>query len=152
MSKQGKPGNKSGLPRDLPREEPPPELGNLLNAAAREQDRLNPDKVWIRALEEQVERSSRLLDEASRLMQEMMKNFRDLNNERAVAQNLLKKIRQKNRALLEREKVRVDPDGLRDIAERTRMKNGKLNYSAIGRELGIVYHTAKKWCRDSKIR
>jgi hypothetical protein len=32
-----------------------------------------------------------------------------------------------------------------------RFKNGAINYSKLGREIGTTHHTAKKWCIDLQL-
>jgi hypothetical protein len=43
-------------------------------------------------------------------------------------------------------------DELSEIAEKTRKKNGKLNYSKIGVAFGCSSPTAKDWCKQYGIR
>jgi hypothetical protein len=60
---------------------------------------------------------------------------------------LIKKLR-----TIRQEKVAPDLARLMEVAEACRKKNGKLNYSEIGRRMNVSYHTAQEWCRKSRIR
>ena len=46
----------------------------------------------------------------------------------------------------------ITQNQLYDIIEKTRKKNGKANYSAIGREIGCTNHTAKTRCRHFNLQ
>jgi hypothetical protein len=43
-------------------------------------------------------------------------------------------------------------DDLWNLADSKRFKNGTINYSNLARELGVTYHTAKKWCQEYDIK
>jgi len=45
------------------------------------------------------------------------------------------------------EKRSPPPDELQKVADSSRKKNNKLNYSAIGRKFNVSNHTAKRWCQ-----
>jgi hypothetical protein len=76
---------------------------------------------------------------------------RPVNNQLAVAQQLIKNLRKKIQKI-RLEKGQPDSSQLIEVAEATRKNNGKLNYSEIGRQLGVSYHTAQGWCRKAKIK
>ncbi|MBI5021891.1 MAG: hypothetical protein HZB59_10690 [Ignavibacteriales bacterium] len=55
----------------------------------------------------------------------------------------MKKVRNKNKPPLEE---------LRSLADNCRFKNGKINYSEMGKQLGYSNHTVRKWCDSDNIK
>lgn len=72
--------------------------------------------------------------------------YEGVNNELRIAHktilDLKKKIKFKNG---------ITSSQLEKIANSTRKKNGTLNYSAIGKHLGVSHHTAKQYCIENHI-
>ncbi|MCB9207566.1 MAG: hypothetical protein H6611_09725 [Ignavibacteriales bacterium] len=87
-------------------------------------------------------------------------NYRQVNNELSIAQNKIKKLLEQKRAQNVKEVTIVTLEKLipniKNIIIRTseecRMKNTKLNYSKIGKKLGVSHHTAKKWCAKYNVK
>jgi hypothetical protein len=61
-----------------------------------------------------------------------------------------------NKVLDQRKKLRYaqipSEQDVKIKVELHRMKNGKINYSKVGREYGVSHHTAKKWCERYRIK
>ncbi len=85
---------------------------------------------------------------------------RNLNNEISIAHNKLKNRanrgkKEKNSSIRYTDLIREKTfeNELRRIADTTRKKNGKLNYSKIASIIdgNICHHTIKKWCENFKI-
>ncbi len=98
-------------------------------------------------------------EQLKKLMEDIETSYKYVNAELGIAHSKLK-IRankgkkEKNSSIrytdLLREKTFENE--LRRIADNTRKKNGKLNYSKIASKIGnISNHTMKKWCRNYKI-
>lgn len=68
-----------------------------------------------------------------------------LNNQLNVATEKIKALTKKGRM------KEISPILLQQIADKTRKRNGKLNYLKIGKELGISYKTAQVRCKEFKI-
>jgi hypothetical protein len=79
------------------------------------------------------------LEPVKEKIQEQERSLTIQKNElRATTNKLL--IYKKRRDMMSR----FSPDYLKEVIERHRKKNGTINYSAVGRELGINHETAKK--------
>ena len=69
---------------------------------------------------------------------------RELENSHVIIRRLKKK--------LTVAKYGITQSQLYDIIEETRKKSGKVNYSAIGRELGVTNHTAETRCKHFNLK
>lgn len=75
-------------------------------------------------------------------------NYSNFNNELTTAHNLL--IRQRNR--IKTLEQGITKSELEKIIDKScRKKNGKINYSALGKILGYSHHTAQKRCKFFEI-
>jgi hypothetical protein len=77
-------------------------------------------------------------------------NYRNVNNELTSAQYIAKRLRAKTNSM-KLQTVELS-NKLQGIAEETRKKNGKLNYRAIGRKLGLYHETVKRYCEKYRIK
>jgi hypothetical protein len=71
-------------------------------------------------------------------------HYQDTNRQLSLANHKIKELRQKLKA---REIDNYSKQQVFDFADQTRLKNGKINNSALGKKLGITYHTAAKICK-----
>ena len=65
----------------------------------------------------------------------------------ANLQNKVIELKRKNRF----RKLTLSDEGLRNIVDKNRKKNGTINYSKLGIELGVKHPTAKSWCKNRGI-
>ena len=82
------------------------------------------------------------------------KNDEQPDHELSTAHNIIVKQRKQIRTLkLSTSLARgeLSDKDIEQIAEKTRFKNGKLNYTALGKSLGITRQTAKKMIIDRKL-
>jgi hypothetical protein len=79
-------------------------------------------------------------------LEESKKQNSEINRELANAHSLIKK--QKRKLKL----PDISVKDLREIVDSCRKKNGKINYSKIGRQLGVTHHTAKRYCEQHRIK
>lgn len=70
-------------------------------------------------------------------------------HELAASHRKVKQLQERNRALQNRTRgSRPSKEDLRDLIDTCRLRNGKANFSAVGRELGVTGDTAKKWIKN----
>jgi len=79
-------------------------------------------------------------------LEEWKKQNSELNRELTSAHTLIKK--QKRKLKL----PDISEKELREIVDSCRMKNKKINYSEVGRRLGVTHHTAKRYCEQYRIK
>jgi len=71
-----------------------------------------------------------------------------INNQLRVAQQMVKHLKKRLRY-----GAKPGKDELCENADKCRKKNGKINYSKLGKDfLGTSHHTAKKWCDEYGIK
>ncbi len=73
------------------------------------------------------------------------------NREQEIAYNKIKDLSKQKRTLIDSAK-RPEKEKLMQLADKTRKKNGKINFSAIAKQLGRTNHTIKNWCKDAGIK
>jgi hypothetical protein len=81
---------------------------------------------------------------------EIVREYESLNRVNENAHNKIKGLMKNKRNDWQPIKLELMKK-LKDTAEMNRKKNGKLNFSKIGKTFGITHHTAKKWCDQNKI-
>jgi hypothetical protein len=82
--------------------------------------------------------------------EEIISKYDALNNEQNVANRKIIVLRKEKRKLMDGQN-RPSGSELQEVADRTRKKNGSLNFSKIGNELGVSHHTAKNYCKELNI-
>lgn len=90
--------------------------------------------IFNKDLKELKKRTPRLEGEA-----------KSLNNELTNAHNLIKRIQDKIRSREKHKNIPLKSE-LTRLANQARFKNNKINFSALGRELGRNNKTTKEWC------
>ena len=71
---------------------------------------------------------------------------RSVHHELAAAHGAIKKL--KNRIATRF----ITREQLLTLADHCRKKNGTINYTKLGKELGVTYHTAQEWCFKERVR
>lgn len=76
-------------------------------------------------------------------------DVKSVSNELANAQGIILRQRTKIKTL----EKGINRGNLEKLIydNKSRMKNGKINYSALGKLLGVTHHTAKAWCKHFSI-
>lgn len=78
-----------------------------------------------------------------------------INREMENRNNWIKNYKEKSRTKINRilKNKNIPPNNeLYDLANDSRLKNGKINFSELGRKLGRSNHTAKEWCKYHNIK
>lgn len=82
--------------------------------------------------------------------QDYRRDWELLNNEHAIVVSKNKELRAKLSAQA-RYKRKPQKEELWTLADECRKKNGSINYVALGKKLGVSYHTAQRWCQIDRV-
>jgi hypothetical protein len=75
----------------------------------------------------------------------------NIHRQLKIAQDKVRQLRNDKLLLIE-DAREPSSEFLRQLADKCRKKNGKVNWSEIGRKIGRSHVTAKKWCRKAGIK
>lgn len=94
-----------------------------------------------------------LVKELNREREQLESNYKAATNELAAAHSIIKRQKEKI-AAKEKHKDNPTREELWKLADKCRFKNGqqKINFTKLGKQLGVSYHKAQRLCNDFGVR